>query len=383
MKRGKDRFIYLDHNATTPIDPGAVNAMLSVMEQEFGNPSSPYFIGVRAKDKIEEAREEVGSLLGCTAEEITFTSGGSESNNAVLKGLIDFRNPRDFHIITTAVEHPAILNPVLYLAELGVDVTILPVDSSGRMDPDEIRRAIKPHTVLISIMLANNETGTLQPVKEISTIAKDHGIPLHTDAAQGVGKIPVDVNELGVDFLTVAGHKLYGPKGVGALFIRKGHHITPLIHGGGQERGRRAGTENIILCVGLGAACKIARGRLGEDFKKTKALRDRLQEMLFHELDGLVLNGHPVERLPNTLNISVPGIEGRKILEGLPNILASTGAACHESTVTLSHVLYAMGVPPEVGMGALRFTVGRSNTTEQIEEAGGSIIALVREMKRG
>ncbi|MEE9610336.1 MAG: cysteine desulfurase family protein [Desulfatiglandales bacterium] len=381
MENLKTDFIYLDHNATTPIDPAAAKAMLPFMQEEFGNPSSPYFLGIEAKERLEHAREEVALLLGCKSHEIIFTSGGSESNNAVLKGIISFRDPQDFHIITTSVEHPAILNPAVFLMEMGVKVTTLSVDHFGQVDPDEVRRAIKSNTSLISIMRANNETGTLQPMGEISKIAKEHGIPLHTDAAQAVGKMPVDVSEPDVDFLSVAGHKLYGPKGVGALFIRDGRSITPLIHGAGQEGGKRAGTENIILSVGLGSACRIARKRLKDDFKKMNTMRDKLQELLFGELDGLVLNGHPDERLPNTLNISVPRIEGSKILEGVPTLLASTGAACHDRSVTLSHVLSAMGVSPDVGMGTLRLTVGRSNTSEQIEEAARLIIDRVRELR--
>jgi len=233
---------------------------------------------------------------------------------------------------------------------------------------------------LISIMLANNETGTLQPIKEISNIAMEHEILLHTDAAQAVGKIPVDVNELGVDFLSVAGHKLYGPKGVGALFIREGRTITPLIHGAGQEQGKRAGTENIILSVGLGTACEIAKSRLKRDLQHIKTLRDRLQELLFNGLDEIILNGHPDNRLPNTLNISFPGIEGSKILEGVPRLLASTGAACHDRSVKLSHVLSAMSVPPEIGMGTLRLTVGRSNTVDQIEEVADLILTQVKRL---
>jgi cysteine desulfurase len=375
-------FIYLDHNATTPIDPGAAAVMTTVMEKEFGNPSSGYFLGTRAKQKVEQAREEVAGLIHAGAEEIVFTSGGSESNNTVLKGVIDLRRPRDFHIITSAVEHPAILNPALFLLELGVDVTILPVNRYGRVDLDDLRKAIKPHTTLISIMLANNETGTLHPVGEISRIAREYNIPVHTDAAQAVGKLPVDVRELGVDFLTVAGHKLYGPKGVGALFMKRGRDLTPLIHGGGQEKGKRSGTENTVLTAGLGVACRIAQGKLREDQAHMAALRDRLQSLLFEGIKGLVLNGHQAERLPNTLNVAVPGMEGAKILEGLPRIIASTGAACHDRTVKLSHVLSAMGVPPEVGMGALRFSVGRSNTMDQIEEAAGMIVKRVKEMRK-
>jgi cysteine desulfurase len=380
METGKNDFIYLDHNATTPIDQAAVEAMMPFMKEEFGNPSSSYLLGTRAKDMLEGSRSKVSMLLGCGTHEVIFTSGGSESNNVVLKGIIDFKRPEGFHIITSAVEHPAILNPALFLMELGVKVTTLPVDRVGKVDPDEVRRAIGPKTKLISIMLANNETGTLQPIKEISKIAMEHEILLHTDAAQAVGKIPVDVNELGVDFLSVAGHKLYGPKGVGALFIKEGRTITPLIHGAGQEQGKRAGTENIILSMGLGAACEIAKSRLKRDFHHMKTLRDKLQELLFDGLDGIVLNGHPDDRLPNTLNISFPGIDGNEILEGIPRLMASTGAACHDRSVKLSHVLSAMSVPPEVGMGTLRLTVGRSNTKNQIEEAASLILKQVKKL---
>lgn len=381
MKSQSRSFIYLDHNATTPVDPSSAEAMMPFMQEEFGNPSSPYPLGIRAKERLEQSRQQVAMLLGCKIHEIVFTSGGSESNNMVLKGIVDLRNPANFHIITSAVEHPAIINPLLFLEELGVGVTVLPVDAFGLVDPEEVARAIKPHTSLISIMLANNETGTLQPIREISQLAREHGIPLHTDAAQAIGKIPVDVNELGVDFLSVAGHKLYAPKGVGALFIREGQNLTPLIHGAGQEGGRRPGTENLILTVGLGVACQVARERLQRDMKNMKLMRDRLQELLFGGLEDLVLNGHPDERLPNTLNVSVPHIEGNKILDGLSTLYASTGAACHDRSVELSYVLSAMGVPPEVGMGALRLTVGRTNDMEQIEEAGRLIVKRVKELR--
>ena len=381
--RNSERFIYLDHNATTRVDQEAVKAMMPYLKDEFGNPSSGYLLGMRAKEGLERAREEVALLLGCQNQEIVFTSGGSESNNMVLKGLIDFIRPEKFHIITSAVEHPAILNPLLFLMELGVKVTVLPVDHFCRIDPEAVKRAILPQTTLITIMLANNETGTLQPIKEISELGREHGIPVHTDAAQAVGKMDVDVNDLGIDFLTMAGHKLYAPKGVGALYIRRGQDLTPLIHGAGQEYGKRPGTENIILAAGLGAACRIAKKRLKKDYQNLEALRNRLQELLFKGLDDLVLNGHPEKRLPNTLNIAVPGIEGGLILEGLPKIMASTGAACHDRIVKLSHVLSAMGVAPEIGMGALRFSVGRSNTFEQIEEAAGLIINQVKWMRNG
>ncbi|HBF42506.1 MAG TPA: cysteine desulfurase NifS [Desulfobacteraceae bacterium] len=383
MQKPYEEFIYLDHNASTRVDPEAVKAMMPYMQEEFGNPSSAYSLGIRAKEGVDMAREKVSMVLGCQKNEVIFTSGGSESNNMVLKGLIDFRSPEKYHIITSAVEHPAILNPALYLLELGVRITILPVDHFGRVDPQQVQNAILPNTTLITIMLANNETGTLQPIKEISKIAREHGIPLHTDAAQAVGKIAVNVNDLGVDFLSVAGHKAYGPKGIGALFIRKGLNITPIIHGAGQEGGQRPGTENVIFSVGLGAACSVVSKRLKHDTEKMKQMRDLLQDLLFEGLDGLVLNGHPDERLPNTLNVSVPGLEGNMILQGLPTIMASTGAACHDRSVKLSHVLSAMAVPPEIGMGALRLTVGRSNTVEQIERAARLVIDRVRRMRHG
>jgi cysteine desulfurase len=377
----QDNAIYLDHNATTPLAPEAVEAMTPFLKGEYGNPSSGYDLGRRAREAVERARAEMAGLVGCKAGEILFTSGGTESNNTVLKGVVDFLNPGATHIITSAVEHPAILNPLLYLLELGVKVTILPVDGQGVVDPDGVARAIGPRTALISIMLANNETGTLQPIREISEVARGRGVPLHTDAAQAVGKIPVDVNALGVDFLTVAGHKLYGPKGVGALFIREGQTLTPLMHGAAQEGGKRAGTENTILVAGLGAAARVAKERLGHDSEAMAAMRDRLQGLLFEGVRDLVLNGHPSARLPNTLNVSVPEVEGGRILDGLPGLMASTGAACHDRSVTLSHVLSAMKVPPRIGMGALRLTVGRSNTMAQMDEAARMIIDRIKTLK--
>jgi len=372
--------IYLDHNATTPIAPEVREAMLPFLGEAFGNPSSGYPLGRRAKDALEEARADVARLLGCKPQEIVFTSGGSEANNMALKGRVDFRRPGAFHLVTTAVEHPAILNPALYLGELGATLTVLPVDGRGRVDPDAVRRALTPGTGLISVMLANNETGTLQPVAEIAAIAAEQGVPLHTDAAQAVGKIPVDVDALGVALLSVAGHKLYAPKGVGALYIREGLEITPLIHGAGQESGRRAGTENVLLAVGLGTACRLAAEALTAERRRVERLRDTLQERLFAGIDGLVLNGDPSERLPNTLNVSVPGLQGGRILEALPNLMASTGAACHDRSVALSHVLSAMGIEPARGMGALRLSLGRSNTLDQIIEAAGLIIDQVKRM---
>jgi cysteine desulfurase len=375
--------IYLDHNATTPITPEARDAMAPFMDEEFGNPSCSYRLGKRGRDALETARGEVADLIGANSGEVVFTSGGSESNNYVIKGMVDYGRPEATHIITSGVEHPAILNPALFLMEIGVEVTVLPVDRTGKVDPDDVKNAIRPNTRLITIMLANNETGTLQPIKEIARIGQERGISIHTDAAQAVGKIPVDVNTLGVDFLSLAGHKLYAPKGVGALYIRNGHSLTPLIHGGGQEGGKRAGTENVMFAVGLGTACTVARKKLDDDFRRMKMLRDRLETRLFSELDGLVCHGDPEARLPNTLYISVPGMDGNEILKELPDIMASTGAACHGTRVKLSHVLSAMGVRPEIGMGAIRLTTGRSNTTAQIDTSVEMITDCVHRMRRG
>jgi cysteine desulfurase len=377
-----DNIIYLDHNATTPIEPEAVSAMYEIMKKNFGNPSSMHELGLMAKKIVDTARQEVASLLGCKTTELIFTSGGSESNNMAVKGLIDFRNPEKQHIIISAVEHPALLNPALYLMELGTRLTIVPVDQHGLVSPEDIEKAIRPETILISVMLANNETGAIQPIREISEIALAHSIVFHTDAAQAVGKIEVDVNELRVDLLSLAGHKLYGPKGIGALFIREGLDLTPLIHGANQEFGERAGTENVILAAGLGATCRIAKQRLKHDMEKMTRLRDRLQELLFEGIEGLVLNGHPNKRLPNTLNVSVPNIEGNKILEMVPNVIASTGAACHDRSVKLSHVLSAMGVTPEIGMGALRLSLGRLNNMDMIEKAADLIIYTVKRTRK-
>jgi cysteine desulfurase len=374
--------IYLDHNATTPIAGPVVKAMKPFLEGEFGNPSSAYSLGQSAKEGFEEARRALAILLGCKPSEVIFTSGGSESNNTVLKGVVDWSRPHDFHIITSAIEHPAILNPCLYLKGLGVEVTVLPVDRFGRVDPEDVRKAVGPKTVLISIMLANNEVGTLEPIKELADIAREKDIPIHTDAAQAVGKIPVHVKDLGVDYLSLAGHKMYGPKGVGALYVRQGRKLTPLVHGAGQENGRRAGTENVPLAVGLGAASKLSKGQLKEDMKHSKRLRDRLQEKLLQGIDGLVIHGHPDERLPNTLSISVPRMDGNQILQRLPNLCASTGAACHDRSVKLSHVLSAMGVPGEIGMGTLRLTVGRGNTMGQVEDGAEMIIRVVKNIGR-
>jgi cysteine desulfurase len=298
----------------------------------------------------------------------------------VLKGVAHHRRGQSGHIITTTIEHPAILHPCLFLLEAGFEVSVVPVDGQGRVDPREIRRALTPKTSLISVMHANNETGAIQPLAEISKIAKEAGVWFHTDAAQSVGKISTRVDELGVDFLTLAGHKFYAPKGIGALYIRPGCTLTPLIHGAGQEGNRRAGTENVILDVGLGIACELAQVRLSSDRDHFTSMRNRLHQLLQDGFPPLVLNGPDQERLPNTLNVSFPGLTGAEILAGLPELAASTGAACHGPEVKLSHVLAAMGVSPEVGRGALRLSVGRGTTVEEIDQAAAMILKRVRNM---
>lgn len=310
----------------------------------------------------------MAALLGCAADEVVFTSGGSEANNFALQGaFFKSKRPRS-HFITTRVEHPAIVAPLRFLEDLGATVTWLPVDGTGRIDPDDLRRAITSDTVLISVMHANNEVGTIQPVEDCAEIAREHGIPFHTDAAQSVGKIPTGVDELGVDLLTIAGHKAYAPKGIGALYIRNGVELEPLIHGAGHEGGRRAGTESALLTAALGLACLAARDLA--PMQETQALRDRFWQMLKeHFGDRVVLNGHPEHRLPNTLNVSFVGRIGAEILAAVPEIAASTGSACRSGQIKLSPVLEAMGVAPTVGMGAIRFSLGRSTTEADVDAA--------------
>ena len=363
---GTHRRIYLDFNASTPVAPEVIDSMRIVLEEPYGNPSSGHWAGSPAREAVDKARRQVAALLGCKANEIVFTSGGSESNNHALKGMFFASGRTDAHIVTTQVEHPAVINPCRSLERLGAAVTYLPVDGVGRVDPDDVRRALRPSTVLISVMHANNEVGTIQPLEEIAKIAHEAGILLHSDAAQSVGKISFTVQGLGVDLLSVAGHKLYAPKGVGALYIREGVSLEPLIHGASHESGRRAGAENVLLDAALGAACDLARTR--KDMDSVRELRDLFWDLLQKKFaDRVVLNGHAIERLPNTLNVSFVAQVGAEILGRLPGVAASTGSACHSGSVELSPVLRAMGVAPEIGMGAIRFSLGRTTTREEIE----------------
>ncbi|MFZ5993591.1 MAG: cysteine desulfurase family protein [Thermodesulfobacteriota bacterium] len=374
--------IYLDYNATTPVDREVAAAMMPYIEEKWGNPGSSHQMGREARAAVETARGQVASLLRCGPQEVVFTGGGTESNNAVLKGVAHALRKKGRHIITSGIEHPSILQPAIFLMENGWEVTFLPVDSYGMVDPDNVRRALRKDTVLISIMHANNETGTIQPVAEIGAMTREHGVYFHSDAAQSVGKVETYVEDMGVDFLTVAGHKVYAPKGIGALYIREGAALEPLLHGAGQEGGRRAGTENVILAVALGAACAVAARRLHDEADRQRGLRDQLFEGIISEIPDAVLNGHKDKRLPNTLNIAFPGLSGGEILDGIPGLCASTGAACHDRSVTLSHVLAAMRVSREAGMGAIRLTVGRYTTEEEIDRAVSRIVAAVKKTKK-
>ena len=368
------RPIYLDYNASAPVDPAVAEAMRPFLDGAFGNPSSGHWASAPAKAALERARGQVAALLGAAPDEIVFTSGGSEANNLAIEGTFFTLNRRGTHIITSAIEHPAVLAPCRFLERFGASVTYVPVDGTGLVDPEDIRRAVTPQTLLISIMHANNEVGTIQPIAEIAMIARQRGIRFHTDAAQSVGKIPTKVDELGVDMLTIAGHKLYAPKGVGALYVRRGLELEPLIHGAGHESGRRAGTESALLAVGLGTACAMAADFASMD--RIRALRDRLWKALEDEFgDGVALNGHHTRRLPNTLNVSFVGRIGADILSQLRDVAASTGSACHSGRIELSPVLAAMRVPERIGMGAIRFSLGSYTTSDEIDDVVARLAA--------
>jgi cysteine desulfurase len=382
------RPIYLDYNATTPLDPAVIEAMLPYLHEHFGNPSSTHAYGKTAHDAVERARHQVADLIGAEPDEIVFTGGGTEASNhaitgaffATFGGVFGHLFHREVHVITTAVEHPATLQPLAFVKRLGCRVTVLGVDRFGRVDARAVLDAIGRKTRLITVMHSNNEVGTLQPIREITSHARERGVLVHTDAAQSLGKLPVKVKELGVDLLTLAGHKLYAPKGVGVLYVRRGTKLEPFIHGAGHEGGRRAGTENVPYIVALGKACEVARESLPAATEKLRGLRDRLWERLQGALgERVVLNGHPQLRLPNTLNVNFVGQVGADLLAAVPEVAASTGSACHEGSVVQSPVLCAMGVPPELGRGAVRLSVGRFTTPEEVDQAAE---ALARVAKR-
>lgn len=373
--------IYLDYNATTPVLPQVRDALLPFLDTHFGNPSSDHPYGRAAAEAVQRARQQVADLLGCAADEIVFTSGGSESDNWALVGRVWAAGSDRAHIITTVVEHPAVLNTCRFLERRGVAVTYLPVDGTGQVDPDDVRRALRPETVVVSVMHANNEVGTLQPIAEIAAICRQAGVPLHTDAAQSVGKVPTRVDDLGVDMLTIAGHKLYAPKGIGALYVRRGTALEPLVHGAGHEGGRRAGTENVPWMVALGAAAALAHATLETEAARQQALRDRLQQLLEEKAGGVTLNGHPTDRLPNTLNVRFAGIDGNALLAAVPEVAASTGSACHAGETEPSAVLLAMGIPPAEAVGAVRLSLGRLTTEDEIERAAEALAAGVARLR--
>ena len=369
--------IYLDHNATTPLLPDVVDAMLPYLRQHFGNPSSGHAYGQRAREAVERARGQVALLVGSDADEIVFTSGGTESNNLAIRGVAEAR-PEGRHIVTSVIEHPATEGPCSWLAAHGWSVTRLAVDAGGRVLVEEARRALEAATALLTVMHANNETGVLQPVAELTPLAHAAGALVHTDAAQSVGKIPVHVDALGVDLLSIAGHKLYAPKGVGALYVRRGTPIAPLLLGAAQERALRPGTENVASIVGLGTACEIAARTLEEERGRVSALRDALWRQLQAGIPGLLLNGHERQRLPNTLNVRLPGARGDAVLDACSEVAASIGSACHAGSGGPSSVLTAMGLREEEALGSLRLSLGRGTTAAAVERAATALIGAWR-----
>ncbi len=369
--------IYLDYNATTPIDPQVAEAMLPYIHQQYGNPSSGHPLGVASRDAVDKARGQIAAMLQCSVGEVIFTSGGTESNNHAIKGVAGACRDKGNHIITSAVEHPAVLEVCRYLEGKGCEVTYLPVDEHGMVDPQSVEDAIKPTTILISIMHANNEVGTIEPIPAISEIARRHGVLLHADCAQSVGKIQVSVDKLGVDLLSIAGHKVYAPKGIGALYIRDGVQLEKLMHGASHEMGWRAGTENVIEIVGLGRACELINRNFAGYYRHMREMRDRLQTGIGERFEDVRINGHPEKRLPNTLSISFRGREANTMLAAMQRVCASAGAACHSDRVEVSSVLEAMAVPLDYAMGTLRFSVGRYTTAEEIDLALDEISEVV------
>lgn len=376
--------IYLDNNATTPTDPEVIKYMLPYFSDNFGNPSSIYKFANVTSTAREEARQKVANLIGAKLEEIIFTSGGTEADNLAIKGIAFANKNKRNHIITSKIEHPAVLNTCNWLETCGFKVSYLSVDKYGVVNPDELKNSLTDKTILVSIMHANNEIGTLEPIEEIAKITKGQGVFFHTDAVQTAGKLPIDINKLGVDLLSVSGHKFYGPKGIGALFIKKGVKINSLIHGGHQEKNIRPGTENIPGMVGLGKACELAGQRMPEEEKKIKLLRDKLEKELFKQIDEIYLNGHPLQRVFNTLNVSIKYVEGESILLDLDleGIAASTGSACTSGLLEPSHVLLSTGVSSDLAQGSLRFSLGHMNTEEEIDKVIEILPKIVKRLRK-
>jgi cysteine desulfurase len=375
--------IYLDHAATTPTHPEVMKAMLPYFTDSFGNPSSIHALGQEARQAIEKARGQVAALIGAKEDEIVFTGSGTEADNFALKGVALARQDRGNHIITSSIEHHAVLETCRFLEKQGLSVTYLPVDSYGMVDPNDVKKAITNKTILISIMYASNEVGTIEPIAEIGNIAREADVYFHTDAVQAVGHIPVDVNKLNVDLLSMSGHKLYGPKGIGVLYIRKGTRIVSFMHGGSQEKGRRASTENGPGIVGLGKAAEIAQQEMPEEAQKLTSLRDRLIEGILKNIEYTQLNGHPVNRLPNNANVSINYIEGESMLLNLDlaGICASTGSACSSAELEPSHVLMAMGLPHLQAHSSLRFSLGKWTTEEEINKVLDVLPGIVSKLR--
>lgn len=377
-----ERPIYLDYNATTPVLPEVVDAMLPYLREHFGNPSSSHVYGRRAQAAVDVARGQVAALIGCDADEVVFTSGGTEANNLAIRGVTEAREDR-LAVVTTVIEHPATAQPCRLLERHGSRVTRVTVDHDGRARVDEARAAIDTTTALVTVMHSNNETGVLQPITELAAIARDRGAVMHTDAAQSVGKVPVNVRELGVDLLSVAGHKLYAPKGVGALFVRRGTPLRPLVLGAGHEHGLRPGTENVAYIVGLGMACELAAQDLEAVAMRVQRLRDALWARLAAQVPGLGLNGDPVRRLPNTLSVRFPGVSGNDVLAHATHVAASTGSACHAGHESAPGVILAMGVSEAEALGTVRLALGRGTTEEDVCRAADALIGAWRVARAG
>jgi len=371
--------IYLDHNATTPLEPQALEAMVPYLRGRFGNASAYYQLGRDARAAVEDAREKVATCIGGRSEEISFTAGGTEADNLALRGVARGLRKRGNHLVTSCIEHPAVLETCQALAEEGFKVTFVPVDGEGRVDPDEVRRSLRPETILLSVMAANNETGAIQPLKEIGGIAREQGVLLHTDAVQALGKMAVDVEEMCVDLLTLSAHKIYGPKGVGALYVRRGTPLMSSITGGHQERGLRAGTENVAGIVGLGEAAALATQSLEQEAGRLAGLRDRLECGILERVEDVRVNSGGVLRVPNTSNMSFPSVDGESILLHLDlcGICASTGSACTTDSPEPSHVLQAMGLDPRLAQGSIRFSLGHHNTAEEIDRTVEAMVEIV------
>jgi cysteine desulfurase len=376
--------IYLDHNATTPVHPDVIKAMLPFFEQHFGNASSIHSFGREASEAISNSREQVASLIGAEPDSIVFTSGGTESDNLAIKGIAYANEKKGKHIITSKIEHPAILGSCHAMEKAGFETTYINVDRFGKVDMDHLRDSIRKDTILISIMHGNNEIGTIQDIEEIGRIAAEKGIYFHTDAVQACGKIPVDAQKSNATLLSMSGHKLNGPKGIGALYIRRGTRVSALLHGGHHEHDRRAGTENVPGIVGFGKACEIAEKSLQENYKKVSELRNRLEHGLVQKIENTIVNGHPSDRLPNTLSICIKSVEGESMLMMLDmkGVAASSGSACASGSLDPSHVLLAIGLSHETAHGSLRFSLGASNTTDDVDYVVKILPEIVQRLRQ-